>query len=342
MSLQIDSIMWYFFSQCLLESEPSSDTVVDYQYLATTHVSDSRTDPSSSSSTSHSESSPTTGETSSGETSPCISEASPPSIPVSVFTCLLGALLTDQSSLIASSSRASFVRFLCRLNKRPFQDPDSPSPSASLLSPLPRSIPLDAIPDRVIDSAAAKLILNEFIIGIVVGLANLCEDEGDEVGKESTSAKAVTSDDAKSEGGDSVMSEAEDAIKDEWLDATVATIDTDDSMVIDGLDSPLRSFFDDDLDRPHDFDLVIPFEPVYPSGYGNDSTKNDEECTIGSLCSMTLISAIGLSDCLESEMIETYLLPEIERMKSESMFYIRKGTSSVFFRICTALTVMVH
>lgn len=184
---------------------------------------------------------------------------------------------------------------------------------------------------------AKDLIQEEYICGIVLGLARLVEDEEaegvDVEQKEGTELDVGAVDDGKA------LAE-EDVNLDEWSSSSTTPTNWED-------DEPLESFFDDEMDRSSVFDadettpIDIPsVEPSFPIHQHRDNQDEEsEESAIGKLVSMGLISAIGDSDCLDPAVVEKYLLPEVERMKGESMFYVRKAAVQALSSISKCLPI---
>jgi hypothetical protein len=139
--------------------------------------------------------------------------------------------------------------------------------------------------------------------------------------------------------GSEASSKAEPSADDDWLSATTTT-NWDE-------DTPLTSFFDDDIDRSTLFDDTTSTLPETTTADPNFSIyqrnvnreEESEESAIGKLVSMGLISAIGDSDCLDPSVVEKYLLPEVERMKGESMFYVRKAAVQALSSISKCLPI---
>lgn len=332
LSPQLDRIMWHFFSRCsLLELDsprPESRAIFGDSITRSRYESDSRppSRPSSLHSTSDESLSPPTS-----KTSPANTEiADPPRISATTFTSLLGALLTDQSSLVAKSTQAALVRFLCRLKGKPLL-PEAPRDHlAALHEPMPNDpeshTHLHA--PYEISLEACQVLEDEFVTGIVLGLARLDDDDRDTSqsmdGLETTRANSKYDPSASA-----VLSPEEEQIGDDWLAAAVGDDSTSSTF-----DQPLRSFFDDAMDHvskpmvlafehvPSTSPPVVNFEPIY-SSFSPDP-QEEEESAIGKMVSMGLIGAIATADCLEPDVLVTQILPEVDRMKKEPMFYVRK------------------
>lgn len=259
---------------------------------------------------------------------------------MATFTCLLGALLTDQSTVTAKSAQAAFVRFLCRLNNKPLLDYTASPPPVSILLPL---VPLPAVVESAhpysMTAKAIQLIQDEFVCGIVLGLARLEEDEEAAVALNSDghSKHASVEVDLAPSSADLMASEhdstpsspaspfsEEDPMGDDWLNSTV-----DGSLE----DASLRSFFDDDIDRPAEFDSSM------PTTFSTAPIKDEEESAIGKAVSMSLIAALGASDCLDPAVIEQHLLPEIEKMQLENMIFVRREAVEALSSVSRTLTM---
>lgn len=307
------------------------------------------------------------------KTSPSNTEVSDvPRISVATFTSLLGALLTDQSSLVAKSTESALVRFLCRLKGKPLPAaslPPSPSPDAPKSTAI--CDPADYLRPSTdeslhhhhpyqLTSEACRVLEDEFVTGIVLGLARLDDDERDpeksmddvDLSSSSTTRRApsaVPVDDTPPMT--LVLSPEEEQIEDGWLAAGAATsggpFDSPVGPTAEGWGAPLSSFFDDGLDRINGdanggagvIDSSSPMEPVYssfsPDGHG------DEESAIGKMVSMSLIGAIAAADCLETEVLVDQILPEVDRMKMEPMFYVRKEATQALGSLARTLPVEV-
>jgi hypothetical protein len=82
-----------------------------------------------------------------------------------------------------------------------------------------------------------------------------------------------------------------------------------------------------------------PPDPIF-SSFSVDG-QGDEEAAIGKLVSMSLINAIAATECLSAEVLVTQLLPEVDRMKTESMFYVRKEAVQALASLANCLPVEV-
>lgn len=293
---------------------------------------------------------------STSKTSPSNTEVSDvPRISSTTFTSLLGALLTDQSTMVAKATQASLVRFLCLLKGKPIPGESSrdSSPFNDLESePIPfhRTEFASLVHPRSpyhLNAEARRLLEDEFLTGIVLGLARLDEDEregeksvaGSEGGFPSASARRASSSVQSEEGQQppSLFLSPEEEVLDvneAWLSSSPES--TTALPVLESWDAePLVSFFDDALDRTDSTQFSMegvpnlaasPLSPADPMVYSNFSPdlRGDEESSLGKLVSMSLIAAIAAADCLEPEVLMQQILPEVDRMKSEPMFYVRK------------------
>lgn len=322
------------------------------------------------------------------KTSPSNTEVSDvPRISATTFTSLLGALLTDQSSMVAKSTESALVRFLCRLKGKPL--PLGSTPPSPVVKSTACADPADFL--RLADHdtthqhhpyhlgpEACRVLEDEFVTGIVLGLARLDDDERDaadkskdevDLGSSATTTRRAPSA-APAENTPPmtlVLSPEEEQIEDGWLSGGAPSsgrpFDTSMGSSGDVWGAPLTSFFDDGLDRVNGSDAgagssinsngeesidygqagVIPrsspSEPMYstfsPDGHG------DEESAIGKMVSMSLIGAIAAAECLETEVLVQQILPEVDRMKTESMFYVRKEATQALGSLARTLPVEV-
>lgn len=283
--------------------------------------------------------------TSTTETSPSHSEAAdPPRISATNFTSLLGALLTDQSTLVAKATQVSLVRFLCRLKGKPLPPSVSASPDSN------ESIELPSYDSQQFDSSlivhrslyqitpeARKILEDEVVTGIVLGLARLDDEDREEENgmpgmdeaaadqKSAPRSDSLTHLDEDRPASILVLSPEEEQIDDAWLlgsagETSLPVGHTADSWGAD----PLISYFDDSLDmqKSDAYLQSSPNQHMY-STFSPDG-QGDEESAIGKMVSMSLIAAIAAADCLESDVLVQQILPEVDRMKAEPMFYVRK------------------
>lgn len=81
-------------------------------------------------------------------------------------------------------------------------------------------------------------------------------------------------------------------------------------------------------------------EPMYSSFSPDHAAEDaDEEASIGKMVSMSLIGAISSAECLEHSVLVEQFLPEVERMKEEPMFYVRKEAVQALGSLAKALPV---
>lgn len=201
---------------------------------------------------------------------------------------------------------------------------------------------------------ATRVLEDEFITGIVLGLARL-EEEDREHGKEMHDAEDSESQawqgtsppdkepvsTAASETTTIYSSPQEESIEDGWSSGPMVGQDAIDTS---GWGEPLSSFFDDGLDHlassSLDLELNQPPQPAGQLSFAHDDSM-DEEAAIGKLVSMSLIGAIAAAECLESEMLVEQILPEVERMKDEQTFYVRKEAAQALGSLAKLLPVDV-
>ena len=276
---------------------------------------------------------------STSKTSPSNTEVSDvPRISATTFTSLLGALLTDQSTIVAKSTQASLVRFLCRLKGTPLPPGSEPSSPATFSFDLPTT-PLPHTdfassshqhPPYHLSLDACRILEDEFVTGIVLGLARLDDEERDGEksmeGLEDDSQRASSSREGSSVHSDEnrqyssfVLSPEEDQLDDGWLASIDALHETAPGPTAEAWGEPLVSYFDDGLDHPkmdqhsQGINESPPAGPMYstfsPDGHG------DEESAIGKMVSMSLIAAIAMAGCLEPDVLVQHILPEVDRMR---------------------------
>lgn len=253
---------------------------------------------------------------------------------------------------------------------------------------------------------AAQVLEDEFVNGIVLGLARLDEDDrldpnasanGDNTMDDDDDCSTVAADRRNnnlsstfSDEGDEpvgtmtnsafVMSPEEEQIEDGWLASSGVGIGAGsfDGPTIESWAPPpssndaLSSFFNDSLDRPLGTTTSTtmsgavgivgsgtdssPLEQVYssfsPEGFGVGSGMGfsgggggngvgDEESAIGKMVSMSLIGAIVAAECLEMDVLVEQILPEVERMKDEPMFYVRKEAMQALSQLARVLPIEV-
>ena len=243
-----------------------------------------------------------------------------PAISATTFTSLLGALLTDQSSLVAKSTQASLVRFLCRLKGKPL-----------ILDGIRQTPPHETIPGNsephshqhlpyTISIEACRVLEDEFVTGIVLGLARL-DDDGELSMDGIESERSVTIATQEINPTQLVLSPEEENFEDPIGDSWLAAATEDDGKIVDDwgtYHSPTTKPIDFThlpISSPNNFEVQSAFSP---------DIQCDEESAIGKMVSMGLIGAIATADCLEPEVLVHHILPEVDRMKSEPMFYVRK------------------
>lgn len=282
-------------------------------------------------------------------------------------------MLTDQSTKVASLTQATLVRFLCRLKGiSPHHDgEESGEYDDDDDDWVPKS---KGETTYCLNDEARRLLEDEFITGIVLGLARLDDDDDDDdegdlgVGgrrrRHSCSSNSSDSSDSRVDSrlassshnnnsggefydvdtgtlsGSLVMSPEEELIEDGgWsqpaqLNGSNGTL----GPTAEGWGEPLISYFNDGTDSDsiggrrtsNDFSRLLPSSSMSPpdqvySSFSPDAGGHiDEESAIGKLVSMSLITAITGTDCLSPEVLEEQLLPEVGRMRSEPMFYVRK------------------
>ena len=164
---------------------------------------------------------PTTTKTSPSNTE--VSDA--PRISATTFTSLLGALLTDQSTVVANSTQTALVRFLCRLKGKPLPSP-SPSPSprepATGLAPYERPSTDAQLPAPYhLTEDARRVLEDEVVNGIVLGLARL-DDDDRELGQmelEPDGRRSRSRSPLPTTESTLVLSPEEEQIEDGWLGA---------------------------------------------------------------------------------------------------------------------------
>lgn len=297
------------------------------------------------------------------KTSPSHTEvADVPRISATCFTSLLGAMLTDTASVVAKATEAAFVRFLCRLKDKPMPVP-SPPPSP-MLDTFDVSFEfkpsLDTAhhehPSYQPGPDAARVVEDEFITGIVLGLARLDEDEHQaEGGREDGSAQAnasllsqkgLQSDHATPESTPPtlVMSPEQEPFEDEWSAAGVDT-SAENPFETPGHTAgtwgePLMPFTSHGGESTSLGVLTdsSPMEQVY-SSFSPDAQQGEDESSVGKMVSMSLIGACAAADCLEQDVLVSQVLPEVDRMKSEPMFFVRKEAAQALGAIVRLLPV---
>ncbi|KAM0787240.1 hypothetical protein ACM66B_006477 [Microbotryomycetes sp. NB124-2] len=389
---QLDRIMWHFFTQCpLVELEATEAEHVSpigspvpsrYAFPTGDHLVEPS--PTSENFVSEDDSGSTSTPPPTSKTSPSHTEvADAPRISATCFTSLLGALLTDQASAVAKATEAAFVRFLCRLKDKPI--PELSPPNSPLMAPFDTSsdsfgnwnsttVAIEQTHSHASyhpGADAVRVLEDECITGIVLGLARLDEEDKDQVNSleahdklldamssgQTRSAAAEDRQDGKSdsEDGDAtppatiVMSPEEDKIdEDGWMSAGVHSTDNPFSNAhsAESWNQPLEAFADSPFDLTKSsypslgpVSTSSPMDQVYSSI--SPDVAHDDEASIGKMVSMSLIGAIAAADCLSQDVLVQQILPEIDRMKSESMFYVRKEAAQALGTIVTSLPVEV-
>ncbi|KAK4704996.1 serine/threonine-protein phosphatase 4 regulatory subunit 1, partial [Phenoliferia sp. Uapishka_3] len=376
---QLDRIMWHFFSQCPLieldcpEGEGDADAAHDnaspagspvpsrYTPLPPAKPSPTSTHFVSEDSGSADYTPPTTSKTSPSNTE--VSDA--PRISATTFTSLLGALLTDQSTVVANSTQSALVRFLCRLKGKPFplESPSSPRSPATGLAPFERQV-LEATSNHQVPyhltEEARRVLEDEVVSGIVLGLARLDDDDRedrDERGMDgiedgqfsmherSGSRSPLPGSEVENQASDQlVMSPEEEQIEDGWMGAEQTREGRPPATIVETWGEPLVNFFDGPDGETNDYNLLpetsSPAGQVY-SSFSPDGGQGDEESAIGKLVSMSLVAAIAATDCLEPDVLANQILPEVDRMKSEQMFYVRKEAATALGSLARTLPIEV-
>lgn len=290
---------------------------------------------------------------------PTLVLAAAPRISSTTFTSLLGALLTDQSSVVAKLTQASLVRFLCRLKGKPVLPLSGGGgfTSSFLALPSPGLSSTNGLSSEIKDEereAAThehfpyemgeeeiKVLEDEFVNGIVLGLARLDEDDfaRDPTSEVMTPGGSVLVTHEKTVVSTPVSdAPTTEDLGEQWLQSVTTT----------SPDEILTSFFATPSlpitispSSPHGSSsnlpttvsspptafspLSLPYAPrLTTSSDSPPQSQAEEESAIGKMVSMSLISAIAMSECLDPEVLMGCILPEVERMRGERMFYVRK------------------
>ncbi|GAA5836046.1 hypothetical protein JCM11251_006634 [Rhodosporidiobolus azoricus] len=406
---KLDRVMWHFFSNCpLAELDPSSE---DGDAGEKPSLSAHSPEPSRPSFTS-AEPSPTSAQfpiahsdesgspPPTSKTSPSGSTVPLPEIPrisATTFTSLLGALLTDQSSFVAKATESALVRFLCRLRDKPL--PPSPAPE----EPIVAEYAFDSeagVQDANkglehkydLNDEAKQLLEDEVVVGIVLGLARLDEDDKDSAvgdrGETADMAALPPLDPAagpekaqgvnlhpplacvsqeESESPTLFLSPEEEVLSDEWIAGLNGIVEQERSAgpAAESWGNPLLPPEGDTDGDAHEStearvheqqanggdhlqpgDLLQSMssplgEPIYSTFSPDQPADGDEEASIGKMVSMSLIGAISSAGCLDQSILVEQLLPEVERMKEEPMFYVRKEAVQALGNLAKALSVEV-
>ncbi|GAA5890688.1 hypothetical protein JCM6882_000626 [Rhodosporidiobolus microsporus] len=398
---KLDRVMWHFFSNCpLAELDPSSE---DGDGEKASHAADSP-DPSRPSFTSvepsptsahfpiaHSDESGSPPPTS--KTSPANSTAPLPEIPrisATTFTSLLGALLTDQSSFVAKATESALVRFLCRLRDKPL--PPSPTPEEPIVAEFAFGTETGVQNANEghehkydFGEEPRQLLEDEVVVGIVLGLARLDEDDKDSAAGEADASESVvlptlgasTSPKKASaaelplppppvsreelENPTLFLSPEEEILSDEWIAGLNGMVERESAgPATESWGNPLvpsegeaqdsesaaseQAVNGGDQLQPGDLlhSMSSPLgEPMYSTFSPDQGADADEEASIGKMVSMSLIGAISSAGCLDQTVLVEQLLPEVERMKDEPMFYVRKEAVQALGNLAKALSVEV-
>ncbi|GAA5950484.1 hypothetical protein JCM3765_004563 [Sporobolomyces pararoseus] len=350
---QLDRVMWHFFSHCPLtevdarfDKESSTiDVAVPSRFQPRSEsLVESSPVPSPGGPSDRSTTPPTTS-----QTSPAQSETSSSNLPrisATTFTALLGALLTDQSTTVAKAAEAAIVRFLCRLKSKaiPSNSEFSEFPSSDLhpfqsseVTTVPALAVSEPDPHSTYDFSyeARQILEDEIVSGIVIGLARLDEedpersttiDHAPEVHK--TQVDQIKEEDEKE--NPVLFSSPEE----NTIDFDEGDSDFDMKMLMEWTQSREREARgDSNIDLPPS---SSPQDQIF-SSFSPDQPA-DEESSIGKMVSMSLIGAIAAADCLESSVISKQFLPEVEKMKSESMFYVRKEAVQALGHLASAVS----
>jgi hypothetical protein len=234
------------------------------------------------------------------------------------------------------------VRFLCRLKDKPIpassEASDLPSLDFTISFPNESSVPALAVsepdPHSTYNfSAEARQVLeDELVSGIVIGLAHLDEEDPER----STNIE-------NSEGGKTQVEQlkAEEQNEDPVLFTSPEenTIDFD----ADETDPEMRMLMEWTQQREQEAREGVPIDSSSPqdqifSSFSPEAPA-DEESSIGKMVSMSLMGAIAAADCLETTVLVKQFLPEVEKMKSESMFYVRKEAVQALGNLATVLPI---
>lgn len=289
------------------------------------------------------------------KTSPSNTEVSDaPRISATTFTSLLGALLTDQSTVVANSTQNALVRFLCRLKGKPFPlapTLSSPSGPSTALAPYERPVLEAASTHQVpynLTEEARRVLEDEFVHGIVLGLARLDDDDRDgdkgmdgvECGSSIQSRSPGRLDDHQL-----VLSPEEEHIEDGWMGSNQNEHGQAPGPTAESWGEPLVGYFGGAPVEPSKSEYSLhpensPAGQVY-SSFSPDGGQGEEESAIGKLVSMSLISAIAATDCLEPDVLADQILLEVDRMKSEPMFYVRKEAAVALGSLARSLPLEV-
>ncbi|GAA6005324.1 hypothetical protein JCM11491_002658 [Sporobolomyces phaffii] len=351
---QLDRVMWHFFSHCpLAELDSASDKEASgssspvpsrYKPRSDSVVGESPA-PSLAGPSDRSATPPPTSETSPAQSHSDSSSSNLPRISATTFTALLGALLTDQSTTVAKAAETSIVRFLCRLRDKPLP-PVAPSDYASLEFPPPSSN-VPQVPELAVSEPdphstytfsieARQVLEDEVVSGIVIGLARLDEEdpERSNTADHFDSAKHRP-DEHERQDGHSENPVLFTSPEEQSFEFTEDEPDLEMRILMEWTQDRERKNLDTlAVDVPSSSSppdqIFSSFSPEQPA---------DEESSIGKMVSMSLIGAIAAADCLETSVLIKQFLPEVERMKTESMFYVRKEAVQALGNLATAVPV---
>ncbi|KAL8278061.1 hypothetical protein RQP46_009521 [Phenoliferia psychrophenolica] len=407
-SPQLDRIMWHFFSQCpLIELDGPDDDPSSHDHASpvgspvpsryTPLPAPAKPSPTSShflpSDSGSAYTPPTTSKTSPSNTE--VSDA--PRISATTFTSLLGALLTDQSTVVANSTQSALVRFLCRLKGKPLPTPSPSSSPRSSLSSSTSLAPFERPPAQSTSTTnlepnhhvipyhltqdARRVLEDEVVNGIVLGLARLDDDDRED--RDERSGGGMDLDDSTSSRGGEldcnalgtsqrsrsrsplpasgsassspnsnahlVLSPEEEQIEDGWMGADQLSSGQAPGPTAESWGEPPINYFggNDSTSSGEpkgEYGLAPESSPgagqVY-SSFSPDGGQGEEESAIGKLVSMSLVAAIGATDCLEPDVLANQILPEVDRMKSEQMFYVRKEAATALGSLARTLPIEI-
>lgn len=268
--------------------------------------------------------------------------------------------------MVANSTQGALVRFLCRLKGTDLpvgstaSSPDLETVFGSVgSSAVGNHRELDLPPHQhapsQITPEACRVLEDEFVTGIVLGLARLDDDERDgergmdgiegssQIGSEGSRQRQSSSrsDDDGQSITSLVLSPEEEQIEDGWITAASAN-DPTPGPTSEGWGEPLVPYFDNMPElAKNDYGQhsLLSSQPMY-SSFSPDC-HGDEESSIGKLVSMSLIAAIAATDCLDPDVLVEHILPEVERMKAESMFYVRKEAVQALGSLARTLPIEI-
>ncbi|GAA6061536.1 hypothetical protein JCM10212_002743 [Sporobolomyces blumeae] len=232
----------------------------------------------------------------------------------------------------------------------------------------------DVHPPYVFTTEARQILEDEVVSGIVLGLARLDEDEHDAAKSQAATdgEKAGTMADLESSKDDQdetvnpilFMSPEEHGVDEDdedmkwlskWSDSNEDEANASAGPGIDTWGAPLVSFYNGDssggrsseASEPEKSATATPAQAIPEpkstpdqvfSSFSPDQ-PGDEEASIGKMVSMSLIGAIAAADCLEATVLVDQFLPEVERMKGEAMFYVRKEAVQALGHLSSSVPV---